>query len=208
MIFIVNAENRLFFEADLVQMHRQRKAVFVDTIGWNVPVLDDMEVDCYDREDTTYLLARSEQGQLLASARLVPTLTSHLMSDLFAHACDGSPPRGPTIWEASRFCATPLIRGRRARLDLLWKIFCAIMETSLLFGIEQIIFTANAALLPLALNCGWHASMLGPTLPDGDDEVTAVRVLITLDGLRTIRQRFCIAGPTTRFVTPRLGIAA
>lgn len=207
MIVIVNPENRCCFQSDLLEMHRHRKAVFIDGIGWNVPVTDDMEIDSYDREDTTYLIARAEHDpQVLASARLLPTVTPHLMSDLFVHACNGAPPRGPAIWEASRFCTTPQRMSRRTRLNLLWQIFCAILETSLLFGVEEIVFTANAALLPLALHCGWQARVLGPTLPDGEDELTAVAVRITLEGLRTLRERFGIAAPITRF--PRLSLAA
>lgn len=202
MIFIVNAENRAAFDADLQQMHRDRKRVFVDTIGWKVPVRDDMEVDSYDRVDTTYLIARcSADGSVLASSRLLPTIAPHLMSDLFADACNGTPPRGPRIWEASRFCFNPARRCRRTRLLLLWQTFCAIMETSLLFGVEQITFTANNALLPLAMQCGWDATVLGPTLPDGRDQITAVSVQVTTKGLRAIRERFGIAGPITRFTT-------
>jgi N-acyl-L-homoserine lactone synthetase len=209
MIFIVNAENRAFFEKDLAQMHRHRKAVFVDRLGWNVPVIDGKEIDAYDRPETVYLIARSEHdSQVLASARLLPTLAPHLMGEVFAHTCTSARPSGANIWEASRFCSSPLTPGRRERLRLLWNMLCAIMETSLLFGIEQIIFTANSMLLPLALECGWQAATLGPTLPDGDDEFTAVHVRITVEGLASLRQRFGIAGPVTRFVTPRLRIAA
>jgi len=209
MIFIVNAENRACFEKDLLQMHRHRKAVFVDGIGWNVPVVDDLEIDAYDRDDTTYLIARAgRDSPVLASARLLPTLAPHLMGDVFAHACGGAPPRGATIWEASRFCPAPTLPNRRVRLQLLWEILCGVMETSLLFGIERIVFTANAALLPLALECGWRASTLGPTLSDGNDRITAVSVEIEPGGLRDLRLRFGIAGPVTRFVTPRWDIAA
>lgn len=209
MIFIVNAENRAHFEAELKEMHRQRKAVFIDQMGWQLSVRGDMEVDAYDRPDTVYLIACSDKtGDVLASARLLPTIRPHLMSDVFPHTCCGGCPISLAIWEASRFCTSTLVRGPRSRLLLLWQTFCAIMETTLLFGVEQIIFTANSALLPLALNCGWRASLLGPTLPDGDDQVTAVSVRMTTDGLGVLRQRFGITGPVTRFVAPKLRIAA
>lgn len=209
MIFIINAENRQIFTADLQEMHRQRKHVFVDESRWNVPVVGDMEIDCYDRADTTYLIAKCEiDGPVLASVRLLPTVKAHLMADLFANACTGTIPRGEAVWEASRFCAVPTLQSQRTRVDLLWEIICGVMETSLLFGVEQVLFVANAALLPRAMTCGWDAEVLGPTLKLGDEEITAVTARITPEGLRTVRSRFGFDSPVTRFLTPMARIAA
>lgn len=208
MIFIVNPANRHLFASELDQMHRHRKCVFVDQLHWSVPVVAGREIDAYDRNSTIYLLARDHCCMpLLASARLLPTTAPHLMSDLFTHACGGTTPVGPQIWEASRFCAAPELSSRR-RLSQLWQIFCGVMETALLHGVEQIIFTANASLLPLALNCGWHARPLGATFADGDDEITAISVDINLPGLRALRQRFGIAGPVTRLIEADWTVAA
>lgn len=208
MIFIVTGENRHLFETELAQMHRQRKAVFIDELGWNVPAIGGMEIDAYDHANTIYLLLHDEaRSELLASARLFPTTQPHLMTDVFAHLCALPPPTGPLIWEASRFCATPALAGRR-RLEVLWQILAGVMETCLLFGIEQIVFTANRAFLPLAMQCGWEARTLGNTVADGDDHVTPVCVQIHPTGLRSLRRRFGIEGPITRFVTPRLRVAA
>jgi acyl-homoserine lactone synthase len=210
MVLIINAENRSLFESEIIEMHRQRKAVFVDRQGWNVPVIGDMEVDSYDGEDTTYLIAKSDcdSRQVLAAARLLPTVRPHLMADLFLAACDGRVPSGPSTWEVSRFCVNPTIVRRRQRVELLWEMACAVIETTLLYGVEQVTFVANAALLPLALDCGWQAARLGPTLPDGDDEITAVAASITPDGLRAVRGRLGINGPVTRFPLPAVKIAA
>jgi acyl-homoserine lactone synthase len=184
--------------------------VFVDEAGWNVPVVGGLEIDRYDRPDTTYLIAKSasDSALVLASARLLPTITPHLMAELFANACRGPAPRGPAVWEVSRFCVSCEAGSRRARLALLWEMVCAVIETALIFCVEQVIFVASAALLPLVLNCGWHAARLGPTLPDGDDEMTAVAAAITPAALRNVRSRFGIAGPVTRFAIPAARIAA
>lgn len=200
MIFLVNADNRRLFESDLTEMHRQRKAIFVDRIGWKIPVVTDMEIDRYDRDDTMYLLLKDTAGgKLLASARLLSTVEPHLMSDLFAAACSDAAPRGPTIWEVSRFCTAPVLPRNRSRVALLWEIICGVMETALLYGIDQVIFAANRALLPLALRSGWQARTLGPTLRDDNDEVTAAAALITPDGLRRVRERHDLPVPVMRF---------
>lgn len=199
MIFVVTAENRGLFDAEIDEMHRQRKIVFVERLGWKIPVVADMEIDCYDRQDTLYLIAKDRPDtEVLASARLLPTVTPHLMVDLFTGACQGAPPRGPAIWEASRFCTTPRLQHRDTRVPLLWEIICGVMETALLYGIDEVVFAANRALLPLALNCGWQARTLGPTIPDGNDEVTAAAAMITPEGLRCVRQRHGIPVPVTR----------
>jgi acyl-homoserine lactone synthase len=210
MILIINAENRSLFESELIEMHRQRKAVFVDGYGWSVPVKDDMEMDGYDGEGTTYLIAKAglSGAEVIASARLLPTVRSHLMADLFVAACGGNVPSGPSIWEVSRFCVSPHIESRRRRVELLWEMACGVMETALLYGVEKVTFVANAALLPLAMQCGWSAVRLGPTLPDGNDEITAVAASITPDGLRATRSRLGVHGPVTRFPLPAIKIAA
>jgi N-acyl-L-homoserine lactone synthetase len=210
MILIINAENRSLFETELIEMHRQRKAVFVDGYGWSVPVKGDMEVDGYDGDGTTYLIAKSGSSgaDVIASARLLPTVRAHLMADLFVAACGGNVPSGPSIWEVSRFCVSPRIESRRKRVELLWTMACGVMETALLYGVEQVTFVANAALLPLAMQCGWSAVRLGPTLPDGDDEITAVAASITPEGLRATRGRLGVHGPVTLFPLPAVKIAA
>lgn len=200
MVFIANTENRCLFGPDLEEMYRQRKVVFVDRVGWRLPVLADRETDAYDRADTLYLLAKDEPGGgLLASVRLLSTMAPHLMSDLFAAACRGAVPRGPTIWEVSRFCTAPAIPGRTLRLKLLWEMICAVMETALVYGIDQVVFVANRALLPLALGCGWDARLLGATLRDAHDEMTAVIAAITPEGLRRVRVRYGVPAPVIRF---------
>lgn len=200
MIFIANAENRWQFEDDLTEMHRQRKSVFVDRAGWKLNVVSDLEIDGYDREDTMYLLAKDvANGSLLASVRLLTTLGPHLMSDLFAQSCPDGVPRGPAIWELSRFCTIPEIQDRGKRRHLLWEIICGVMETALVYGIDQVIFAANRALLPLALACGWDARILGPTLHDANDDVTAVAAAVTPYGLRLVRERHSVPAPVIRF---------
>lgn len=82
MIIVVNADNRGLVQADLVEMFRQRGTVLVDGADWILPVVAGQEMDCYDCDDTKYILANEGlEGSLLASLRLLPT-RPHLSSDL------------------------------------------------------------------------------------------------------------------------------
>lgn len=209
MIFIVNAENRSLFAADLTAMHEHRKAVFIDRLGWSIPSHSNFECDQYDREDTIYLIAKAHpRGEVLASARLLPTTGPHLMSDHFAATCAGALPRGPSVWEGSRFCPHPNVTSSRRRVELFFEIVGGIMECALLYGVNRVTFTANRALLPLALKSGWRATVLGPTLPDGQDTITAVCAAITVGGLERVKARLKSHGPLTRLITADVSLAA
>ena len=199
MIFLVNADNRSQFAADLAAMHRQRKIIFVDGAGWNVPVTGDREIDRYDRDDTVYLLAKDEpSGPILASVRLLPTERPHLMGELFPIACLAAIPHGPAVWEASRFCVAPGLRGGGRSHALIWETVCGVLETGLLYGIEAVVFAVNRALLRLVLHCGWEARSLGPRLGAGDQEIAAAAATITTAGLRRVRRLHRIPIPVTR----------
>lgn len=203
MIFVVDAATRRHFAADLEAMHCQRKIVFVDRAGWNLSVAADQEIDRYDLlDDTMYLLAKDElHGPVLGSARLLTTTGPHLMRDLYSASYRAALPSGPTVWEVSRYCSAPEIGGRSKRLGLLWETICGILETALEHGISQVIFAANRALLPLALECGWEARTVGPTMSDGDDEFTAVIAAVTLEGLRRLRDRHDVPTPAISLPT-------
>lgn len=209
MIFIVNAENRSLFAADLATMHQHRKKIFIDRLHWRVPYEPDDERDQYDRDDTIYLLAKSRvRGELLASARLLPTTGPHLLRDYFAATCIDTPPRGPSVWEGSRFCPNPRITSSRHRVELFREIVGGIIECALLYGVNRVTFTANRALLPLALKSGWRCTILGPTLPDGSDTVTALCAAITVMGLDRVKSLLRSSGPLTRLISADVSLAA
>jgi acyl-homoserine lactone synthase len=200
MVFIVDAENRRWFEQDLLEMYQQRRRVFVEGLGWPLPLAGTLESDEYDAADVLYLLVKDDPGaRLRASVRLLRTDRPHPLLDLFRGLCDAGVPQGADVWEISRFCTNPAITSRRERLGLLWEIICASLETALLFDIERLTFVANRALRPLALHCGWEAAALGATHPDREDEVTAIAVDVTRAGLRRVRGRFGVPGPVIRF---------
>lgn len=208
MIVLVNADNRQRFASELRAMHAQRREVFIDCLGWPLPARGELELDQYDRDDLDYLLSLDEQRRVLASVRLLPTDRPHPLLDLFPQLCAQEVPSGPRVREISRFCVSPAVRGRRARLRQLWEIICGSLETALAGGIERLTFIANRALKPLALGCGWEATVLGPTLPDREDEVTAVVITVTHSGLASVRERFGIRGTVMASGEPRVRVAA
>jgi N-acyl-L-homoserine lactone synthetase len=162
-------------------------------------VVADQEIDRYDlRQDTIYLLAKEKaDGPLLASTRLLTTTGPHLMCELFGTDAQDKVPHGPTVLEASRFCTAPEIRSSRQRRALLGQVVGGVIETALLYGADKVVFAANSALLPLALNCGWDARSLGLCVTDQTGKTTAVKAAITTAGLRRVRVLHGVPAPIT-----------
>jgi N-acyl-L-homoserine lactone synthetase len=82
-------------------MFAARKAVFVDLLGWDVPVLNDQyEIDQFDNEHARYLILTDGDGGHLASTRLLPTHRPHILDSLFPSLCAGPVPRGRSVANA------------------------------------------------------------------------------------------------------------
>ncbi len=209
MIHIVTAENRRHYHHALMEMHRQRKEVFIDQMKWRLDESAGIEVDAYDCPEAIYLIeAAAPRAPVTGSARLLPTDRPHLLGDHFRFLCDGALPAGADVWEATRFCPAPDTARGQPRHDLLARMIAAIMETALIFGIERVTFVANAALTPLAAKAGWDAQPLGATRRVGSDRLTAFVAGIDQRGLKRVRERNDIKTPVTRFSGGELTAAA
>ena len=202
MIHIVTAENREEFRSELLAMHRQRKAVFVDQMKWRLVCEEGLEIDEFDAEDVTYLLYL-EGTELRASARMLPTDRPHLLGSLFADLCEGEVPAGPSVWESTRFCPCPEVSEPRERRHLLGVMIAGMLEAGLLFGIEQITFVAGGALRPVALAAGWDAHPLGPTVRRGRERLTACAATVSSEGLKRVREKHGLSYPLIRYAPMR-----
>jgi acyl-homoserine lactone synthase len=208
VIHIVNAENRSQFHHALMDMHRQRKTVFIDEMKWRLEAPEGLEIDAYDSAAAIYLIeCDTARAPVTGSARLLETTQPHLMADVFSHLCDDEPPRGRLIWEATRFCPAPGTPNGPARHALLGRIIAGILETALLFGIEQVTFVANVGLATQAMKAGWSTRTLGAPQGRGRERIVAVAADIDAAGLRRVRANHDISGPITRFA-PGLARAA
>jgi acyl homoserine lactone synthase len=95
------------FSADvLFDMARYRHEVFVEKLGWKLHTRGRLELDEFDRKDTIYLIARSPEGEIVGTSRLLPTHRPYLLASVFPELLGDTPaPCSPDIWELSRFAA-------------------------------------------------------------------------------------------------------
>jgi acyl homoserine lactone synthase len=107
MIRIVTKDNAERHVSNLYQMHRIRKTVFKDRLGWDVTVSGELEVDEYDALGPRYLLSIDRYGTVNGCVRLLPTTGPNMLRDIFpSFVTKAAVPCGEPVWEASRFAVS------------------------------------------------------------------------------------------------------
>ncbi|GGB72809.1 acyl-homoserine-lactone synthase [Blastomonas aquatica] len=159
-------------------MFAARKQVFVDLLGWDLPVLEDrFEIDQFDTPDARYLILLGAEGQHRASARLLPSTGPHILGDLYPHLCDGEVPRGPAILEISRFCLDR-DQDSASRLSARNQLVTALVDHALREGIGCYTGVAELGWLAQILRFGWHCEPLGEPKGDIGSKIGALSIRI------------------------------
>ncbi|MEG3091665.1 acyl-homoserine-lactone synthase [Sphingomonas sp. PB1R3] len=190
MIELVRNVPRPLEHPMLRHMFAARKAVFVDLLGWDMPVIDGrFELDQFDDGAARYLVATDAAGAHRASARLLPTTRPHLLDTLFPGLCTDLPPTGPAIFEITRFCLDRLL-GARARRTARDALVVALVDHALAHGITRYTAIAGLGWSRQILAFGWRCRPLGPVQAIGGEEVMALEIAIEAD----TRVRLAAAG--------------
>jgi acyl-homoserine lactone synthase len=189
MVDVITTNNRHKFASVLDQMHRDRKAVFVDRLKWDVPVIDgQFEVDQFDTDAAIYLVATDARHQRhLGSVRLLPSTGPHLLGDVFPHLCDKAVPTGDDVWEITRMCTHPSkdVDGLAIRRQLV----VALCEFGLLYGIRTYTVVTHVQMLSALLSIGWECEPLGEPQLVAGDMVGAMAIKISSATLQMLRER-------------------
>jgi acyl homoserine lactone synthase len=150
MIRIINGARRQQFPSDIDAMHRLRKRVFHDLLGWDVQVHDAWEVDDFDRANPLYVLSYGDRGALRGALRLLPTLGPNMLDDTFPQLLGPGPEiRSATVWESSRFCIDPEISQDRASNQVTIaaaELMCGVGELGLASGLSHIVTVTDVFL--------------------------------------------------------------
>lgn len=168
-------------------MFAARKDVFIDLLGWDLPVLADrFELDHFDEPSAQYLILLGPEGQHCASARLLLTEHDHILGNLYPQLSAGPVPSGPTVREITRFC---LDRHQRAweRRSARNQLVTALAEHALAHGITDYTGVAQQAWFDQIARFGWDCRPLGPSVRCGRDLLVGLHIRIdetTPDKLR------------------------
>jgi N-acyl-L-homoserine lactone synthetase len=93
-------------------MFRDRATQFRDRLNWDVTVdAKGHEKDAYDAEGPLYVIWVQADGTHGGSMRILPTTGRTMVNDHFAHLNDGVRVESPLVWECTRFCLSPRLKG-------------------------------------------------------------------------------------------------
>ena len=196
-IKLVDVDARLKFSKHLVEMHQDRKRVFVDQLGWKLCAPGSwLEVDQFDTDYTVYLIACSSGDERhLASVRLNPTTRPHMLDTIFTQLCDDGPIVATDVWESSRFTIAPIgMRGTEV-MRLSQYLAIAHTEFALLNGIRRYTMIGEVHRVATVVSMGWKVRPLCLPRECGGSKVQALEVSIDEDTLPMMRQRLRIDGP-------------
>jgi acyl-homoserine lactone synthase len=166
-------------DALFAQMFQERKRVFIDLLGWDLPALDGrFEVDQFDNPATRYIICASPEGEHLGSLRLLPCNGPYLLGSVFSFLCEGEPPVTPKIWEISRLCLSRAIRApeRRSVRD---HLATAVTRFALQEGIQAYCCVADMPWYSQLLSFGWRCEPLGLPQHLECGMIGALKILIT-----------------------------
>jgi N-acyl-L-homoserine lactone synthetase len=201
---LVLPESRLEFAVPLMQMHHDRKRVFVDTLGWKLASpYSWLEVDDFDDHRAVYLLARSAvTGDHEGSVRLLPTTGPHMLSQLFYELCSGPVPIGEDCWEISRLVSSPTSASGASAVRVHRLLALALAEFAQLNSIRRYTLVTEAHRVPALLSVGWPVEPLGlPTWLMGQ-QLQALQISMSAATLAAMRSRLRVAANVLESAVP------
>ena len=193
MVRVIDWHDREAYSQTVEQIHRLRKEVFIDHYKWDLAHENGLEIDQFDQPEALYLFDQDPQtGMIVSSMRLLPTTGVHMMEPLFAHLCAADYPRGPHVLEVSRLLYNPRIQGESMStiLRIRHRLLLGMLEFCAQWGVQDLIFVTHAKFLARLVSYDWDIRPLGLPAMDGQQQISAMHLLLTPDTLPRLQNQF------------------
>jgi N-acyl-L-homoserine lactone synthetase len=195
MIRIVTKDNAERHISNLYEMHRIRKTVFKDRLGWDVTVSGELEFDEYDALGPSYLLSIDRYGTLNGCVRLLPTIGPNMLRDIFpSFVTKAAVPRSERVWEASRFAVSGKTTAAEAGLSqTTYDLLIGVLKFGLSNGISTIACVVDVRMERVLRRAGWQLERLGPAHRIGNTIAMAGQLAVSAQILRQLEARVGLA---------------
>lgn len=199
MIDCITASNAHLYGDALRQMYERRYEIFVNRRGWKDLARDDgLEKDQFDGKNAIYLLSIRDNGVVDGGLRLLPTTGPHLLADVFPHFVAGDVPRGPGIYEMTRYFT---IRDRTQRNRMRWvagELLCSMFEYCLANGGEWITTMLDTFYIHRMRDNHWNEILLGPPTKYDEGTGVAAKFAVTPENLKATQLAHGVVWPALR----------
>jgi N-acyl-L-homoserine lactone synthetase len=109
MVNFTNSFGHLLPKKQQKELFQYRYKVFIESLGWEISTKGNIETDEFDHEQTCYVIAKDNKGEITGCSRLLPTTRPYLLECIFPILLNGKkPPKTDDIWELSRFTSMNL----------------------------------------------------------------------------------------------------
>jgi acyl-homoserine lactone synthase len=201
MIDCITSANANRYADALHQVYLRRYDVFVKTRGWKELARDDgIEKDQFDTEAAIYLVSIRPDGFVDGAMRLLPTTVPHLLSEVFPHCVAGEVPRGPDIYEMTRYF-TVRDRTQPDRMRFVaGELLCSMFEFCLDRNATWITTMFDTFYLRrMRQNC-WDEIILGPPTAYAEGTAVAAKFAVSEKNLAATQRTHRIGGRVLRYV--------
>lgn len=147
-----------------------RHKIFIERLGWPLPVENGQERDQFDHSDALYVVARDLEGAICGCARLLPTTEPYLLGEVFPQLMGGAPiPKSHEVWELSRFAAAAVEGNAAVDAAINTRnVLAASVKSAMRQGAKRLITVSPLGIERLLHRMGVHAHRAGPPmLADG-----------------------------------------
>lgn len=188
MIIVGNGIDDALGARTFRSMFEERKRVFVDLLGWNIPTLANRyEIDQFDDDQAVYVVVTDLVGNHCGSARLLRTDQPHILDTIFPDLCQTTIPRGTEVREITRFCLSRSLRASE-RMVVRNRLISALVEHALTCGIATYTGVAELGWFRQILAFGWDCEQIGYSKQtENQTGLAAMRIAITNDTPELLR---------------------
>lgn len=149
-----------------------RKHFFVDTLGWDIPHNDLVEMDQYDNPLAHYSLVLRD-GEVIGGARTMATTSSwgqhtYMLRDAVAGKLVDIPAkvlgqdiRTPRVWECTRLVMSESVNNHQDRARCLSLIVEGLADVARRHGASELMSLSPLSLMRALRQLGWQADRIG-----------------------------------------------
>ncbi len=177
-----------FTEIQLREMYSLRAEVFKHKKGWEVQVIDGMELDGYDALDPYYVIAnRSIDNRVSGCWRIIPTVRPYMLEHTFPELLYGQcAPKAASIWELSRFAIIAEQNRSMAFSDITLEVIRKVFEFGVSQGVSEFVTVTVPGVERMLRRQGLVIRRYGPPIQVGVERAVAIMIKLNKVSLAAV----------------------